>query len=36
MNPKVDFYFDKNTKWQKEIEQLRAIALDCGLNEELK
>jgi uncharacterized protein YdeI (YjbR/CyaY-like superfamily) len=36
MNPKVDFYFDKEKKWQKEIEQLRAIALDCGLMEELK
>jgi len=36
MNPDVDFYFDENTKWQKEIEQLRAIALDCGLEEELK
>lgn len=36
MNPKVDFYFNKTGKWQKEIEQLRIIALDCGLNEELK
>jgi len=36
MNPKVDFYFDKAKSWQKEIEQLRTIALDCGLNEELK
>lgn len=36
MNPKVDFYFDKEKKWQKEIEQLRMIVLDCGLNEELK
>jgi uncharacterized protein YdeI (YjbR/CyaY-like superfamily) len=36
MNPKVDFYFDKATQWQKELVQLRAIALDCGLNEELK
>jgi uncharacterized protein YdeI (YjbR/CyaY-like superfamily) len=36
MNPKVDFYFDKEEKWQKEIEQLRSIVLDCGLNEELK
>lgn len=36
MNPKVDFYFDKNEKWQKELEQLRAIVLDCGLTEELK
>src|SRR5689334_5828352 len=36
MNPKVDWYFDKNTKWQKEIEKMRAIALACGLTEELK
>jgi uncharacterized protein YdeI (YjbR/CyaY-like superfamily) len=36
MNPKVDFYFSKNKKWQKEIEQLRKIVLDCGLTEELK
>jgi uncharacterized protein YdeI (YjbR/CyaY-like superfamily) len=36
MNPKVDFYFDKAGKWQKEIEKLRTIVLDCGLMEELK
>jgi uncharacterized protein YdeI (YjbR/CyaY-like superfamily) len=36
MNPKVDFYFDKAEKWQKEQEQLRTIALDCQLTEELK
>ena len=36
MNPKVDWYFTKNTNWQKEIEALREIALDCGLDEELK
>jgi uncharacterized protein YdeI (YjbR/CyaY-like superfamily) len=36
MNPKVDFYFNKAKKWQKELEQLRTIVLDCGLNEELK
>jgi len=36
MNPKVDFYFDKATQWQKEIGKLRTIALDCGLTEELK
>jgi uncharacterized protein YdeI (YjbR/CyaY-like superfamily) len=36
MNPKVDFYFSKAKKWQKEIEQLRMIVLDCGLTEELK
>src|SRR5688572_26084144 len=35
MNPKVDFYFDK-AQWHKELEQLRTIVLDCGLNEELK
>ncbi|SER00695.1 YdeI/OmpD-associated family protein [Pedobacter rhizosphaerae] len=36
MNPKVDWYFDKAEKWQKEIIQLRAIVLDCGLAEALK
>jgi uncharacterized protein YdeI (YjbR/CyaY-like superfamily) len=36
MNPKVDFYFYKNIKWQKELEKLRVIVLDCGLTEELK
>ena len=35
-NPKVDFYFDKARTWQKEIEQLRTIVLDCGLTEVLK
>jgi len=36
MNPKVDFYFNKEKKWQQEIELLRIIILDCGLEEELK
>jgi uncharacterized protein YdeI (YjbR/CyaY-like superfamily) len=36
MNPKVDWYFVKNKKWQEEIAALRTIVLDCGLNEELK
>ncbi len=36
MNPKVDFYFIKAKKWQEELEKLRTIVLDCGLNEELK
>ncbi len=36
MNPKVDWYFTKNEKWQNEIKQLRTIVLDCGLAEELK
>lgn len=35
MNPKADFYFNKGN-WQKELEQLRTIVLDCGLTEELK
>jgi uncharacterized protein YdeI (YjbR/CyaY-like superfamily) len=36
MNPKVDWYFEKAEKWQKELELLRTIVLDCGLTEELK
>jgi len=36
MNPKVDFFFNKAGKWQKEYEKLRMITLDCGLTEELK
>jgi uncharacterized protein YdeI (YjbR/CyaY-like superfamily) len=36
MNPKVDWFFSKDTKWQKEYEKLRMIILDCGLSEELK
>ncbi len=36
MNPKVDFYFSKAKNWQKELEHLRMIVLDCGLTEELK
>jgi uncharacterized protein YdeI (YjbR/CyaY-like superfamily) len=37
MNPRVDrVFFSKPRKWQEELEQLRAILLDCGLTEELK
>jgi len=36
MNNKVDWFFDKETKWQKEYWKLRTIILDCGLAEELK
>jgi len=36
MNAKVDFYFNKAKKWQESVNILRTIALDCGLNEELK
>jgi uncharacterized protein YdeI (YjbR/CyaY-like superfamily) len=35
-NPKVDWFFDKPTQWQKEYQKLRAIILDCNLIEELK
>ena len=36
MNPKVDWFFTKDTQWQKEYEKLRSIILNCGLMEELK
>jgi uncharacterized protein YdeI (YjbR/CyaY-like superfamily) len=36
MNPKVDFFFEKDTNWQREYEKLRMTCLDTGLNEELK
>jgi uncharacterized protein YdeI (YjbR/CyaY-like superfamily) len=35
-NPKADFYFRKANRWQQELELLRTIVLDCGLNEEVK
>src|SRR5580658_2707496 len=36
MNPKVDFFFSKESKWQKEYGKLRTIILACGLDEKLK
>jgi uncharacterized protein YdeI (YjbR/CyaY-like superfamily) len=36
MNPKVDWFFTKKTKWQEEYSELRMLVLDCGLTEELK
>src|SRR6187402_1123263 len=36
MNPKVDWFFSKDTQWQKEYVALRAIVLDCDLTEDLK
>src|SRR3546814_3642911 len=36
MNPKVDWFFDKNTQWKEEYAALRLLALDCSLAEELK
>jgi uncharacterized protein YdeI (YjbR/CyaY-like superfamily) len=35
-SPRVDFFFNNDSKWQKEYEKLRTIVLDCGLTEELK
>lgn len=35
-NPKVDWFFEKDTQWQREYQRLRTIILDCGLTEELK
>lgn len=36
MNPKVDWFFNKQTKWQEAYSELRMLVLDCGLTEELK
>ena len=36
MNPKVEFFFNKATKWQEAYEKLRLLVLECGLTEELK
>jgi uncharacterized protein YdeI (YjbR/CyaY-like superfamily) len=36
MNPKVDWFFAKDTPWQEEYIALRMLILGCGLTEELK
>lgn len=36
MNPEVDWFFAKATKWQEEYEELRTLLLSCELSEELK
>jgi uncharacterized protein YdeI (YjbR/CyaY-like superfamily) len=36
MNPNVDFYFNKATKWREALEALRKIILEVELTEELK
>jgi len=36
VNPKVDAYITRSTKWPEEILRLRPILLSCGLTEELK
>jgi uncharacterized protein YdeI (YjbR/CyaY-like superfamily) len=35
-SPKIDAYLQRNDRWREEMSALRAIALDCGLTEELK
>lgn len=35
-NPKVDFFFEKDSQWCKEYDKLRKIVLGCGLDEQLK
>ena len=36
LNPKVDAFLGRAEKWNDELQQLRAIVLDCALTEELK
>jgi uncharacterized protein YdeI (YjbR/CyaY-like superfamily) len=35
-NPKVDAFLSQTEKWRDELGKMRAIALDCGLAEDLK
>lgn len=36
MNPEVDWFFNKATKWKEAYNSLREIILECDLDEELK
>ncbi len=36
MDPKVDAYIGRSTKWPGEMSELRTILLGCGLNESVK
>ena len=36
MNPKVDAFIAKATKWQPAFEIMRTLALECGLSEDMK
>ena len=36
MNPRVDVFLREASRWREEFTELRSIALDCGLTEELK
>ena len=33
MNPNVDWFFNKPTKWQEAYSELRTLVLDCKLEE---
>lgn len=36
MNPKVDWFFEKDTPWRGLYAKLRGLVTECGLTEELK
>jgi uncharacterized protein YdeI (YjbR/CyaY-like superfamily) len=36
MNPTINWFFDKDGQWKSSFSKLRELALDSGLNEELK
>ena len=36
MNPKADWFFEKDSPWQEEFALLRKQILNCGLTEEIK
>jgi uncharacterized protein YdeI (YjbR/CyaY-like superfamily) len=36
MNSKVDWFFNKESKWQEAYSELRSLVLSCELSEELK
>lgn len=36
MNPQVDAFLRRQSRWKAEFEKLREVLLDCGLTEELK
>jgi uncharacterized protein YdeI (YjbR/CyaY-like superfamily) len=36
MNPNVNWFFNKHSKWQDEYSELRKLVLECELTEELK
>jgi uncharacterized protein YdeI (YjbR/CyaY-like superfamily) len=36
MNPEVNWFFEKDTRWKETYGKLRSFLLACGLTEELK